>query len=193
MRRRLFNLAAAVSLVLFLATCVMWVRSYHNWDSVHYCTEINRASDQTYYACHSDEGTISFHLAFLSKAAVSWAPWAAGFRVETRPVVDPVTAERYLKSIAHDGVYRFGFGFVRRPILGGGDLSAVFVPHWCIALVCAVGLVPQLVVSQRDRVRRHHKRCPTCGYDLRATPARCPECGTAPPAPREPATTAPAR
>lgn len=58
------------------------------------------------------------------------------------------------------------------------EWAAVTVPYW--ALASAASLVPVLVWG-RALVRRRRGglgRCQRCGYDLRATPGRCPECGS---------------
>lgn len=56
----------------------------------------------------------------------------------------------------------------------------VGVPLWFPAAVFAAGPLASLVRHRRRRRRVAEGRCAGCGYDLRATPGRCPECGTAP-------------
>jgi len=47
--------------------------------------------------------------------------------------------------------------------------------HACVVLACP--LVFLLGGALRRRYRHAAGRCPACGYDLRASPAGCPECG----------------
>lgn len=53
--------------------------------------------------------------------------------------------------------------------------------RWICALTAAFPCVWLLLFVQRMREQRRRRRaglCPKCGYDLRATPERCPECGS---------------
>jgi hypothetical protein len=52
---------------------------------------------------------------------------------------------------------------------------------WCASV--AIGVIGgELAAIARPRRVYFVATCATCGYDLRATPDRCPECGTAVPA-----------
>jgi hypothetical protein len=66
-----------------------------------------------------------------------------------------------------------GFGAI-----WSGGYHTLFVPAWFTAVAST------LAVALALRRYRAHRRaaapgaCRRCGYDLRATPTRCPECGT---------------
>ena len=54
---------------------------------------------------------------------------------------------------------------------------AVMWSWWLPTALTAAPPALRLVGLRRRRRRRRDNRCPECGYDLRATPLQCPECG----------------
>jgi hypothetical protein len=65
------------------------------------------------------------------------------------------------------------------------------VPHWFLVLVTGILPATWLIAARRQTsraVRMSMGLCAECGYDLRESPVRCPECGRA----RHPTESAPA-
>ena len=168
MRRKLFTLAAGVSAALCAGVCVLWVRSYWATDCLQYVTSTDLTailSTRGNFLLRSD--TMSG--AFFAPEAVTTYYWS------TRPPEDaagyrpPRTWSEW--SWAGVRVQSGAWQWVSRRV--------IIVPAWMVLLVTAILPFLWMRVYLRDRPRPNNV-CPCCGYDLRATPDRCPECGAVP-------------
>lgn len=81
----------------------------------------------------------------------------------------------------------FDGGFARH-ILTTVEIAPAEVPHWVVVLLSMLLPSSWIATSVRHWMGRRRSRrtvcsygfCPGCGYDLRASPGRCPECGSVP-------------
>jgi hypothetical protein len=202
MTRRLLNLLTALSLLLCVAVCVLWVRSYFWFDTLAHVGPPSAPyarpfpsgprgmmfTDASRWIVSSHRGGVEFYWDLLRM----WAdlgedsPLAnrpPGFRFRSPPAgpLDPVAT--FPPSVVR-GVLGFRFVDFRRPPGPAPgrpvdlELRDVFVPYWFPAVLTAALPLARLVRVLRRRSERRAGLCPSCGYDLRATPERCPECGT---------------
>jgi hypothetical protein len=68
-----------------------------------------------------------------------------------------------------------------RPLKYQGEIVLLRISFWRLAVVPGAVLasqIPYWLTDTRRVIRRRRGLCVVCGYDLRETPDRCPECGT---------------
>ena len=160
----------AISLLLAMLCGLLWIRSYTVIDGVAYG---RRAG--LFYQVISQRGWLSLDLAPNSRLdqRMVWmhrrADLAlAGHRLGSG---DPVT------GISWFGASRFGGQVVSLPGPSRFAYSAA-VPHGLlVALLCAWPAIHGARAVRRRMRGSTGCTCVACGYDLRATPTRCPECG----------------
>jgi hypothetical protein len=162
-----------ICIVVFAMTCTLWPRSLWFQERVAYTTR------HLYFAARTNPGTLTlqYHRYPISPFEQGWHAWHL-------PWNDEFTWPRF----------RGGFGFRREEFILGfnepPDYSiadktpwlcvgwVVDVPFWAIALTSIPLPLWMTWRKLRQRSRMTGKQCIVCGYDLRASPSRCPECGT---------------
>jgi hypothetical protein len=167
----LLNAAALLSLMLCAVSVAFWIRSYFQADYVAPCRTAG------------ERGVISTvgRIVFYSEASIGSFrfPPPYGFVRESRSAPDQFVD--YAPSNTMRYVDLAGFGVITGDN-GRYSVAARAVPYWLVALMTAI--LPGTWLRSRMRGAPETSQCGVCGYDLRATPERCPECGSVPAAGR---------
>jgi hypothetical protein len=174
-KRRLLDLLTVASLLLCVAVASLWVRSHFVEDQACWTASTSRR-----LGFISSLGRVKvWHSTLLRPAADTYgAPgWSYSSDRPSRALQPDVPGD------AATGWNPFGIGaWDRAHGQGRYHSRGVLVGYWLPAALLAVP--PALWLwrlparrAGRARSRSFRGLCPGCGYDLRGTPERCPECG----------------
>ncbi len=201
MRRRLWNLLVWTSVVLCLATGVIWIRSFWATDFFGRMSFANRADGphQRVVGVVSGRGGIGFWNSYTLSPPGKIDEDSPLVRREWLRQCDGKVGWRILEfqypceCIPPSLPNRFGFFFHRAAITIPPSWSSDKLRYIddfefaapCWALFISFAILPashfgRMMIRRCIARRRAAKQlCLNCGYDMRASPDICPECGAA--------------
>ena len=190
MARCLLNLLTILSLLLCVAVCVVWVRSYSR-DTEWWKSE---KPGETDFAVSRGGRLYLVRQAAAPARSGDWEADTSEFGDVTL-VSRPMNLYLQVFRTYPQPSNRFlGFEWADRRMTTGSNARVwlpapisvtqrlLAIPFWLPALLLLIAPAAWLTAAFRRRRRRKRLqsgRCPACGYDLRAAADRCPECGTA--------------
>ncbi len=194
LRRWLFNLAAAVSLMVLLGLGALWVRT--EWMNRYETFDWSKQG--TYYSLELSSDDLDFRV--LSDPGFAPAPvrrhTTNGGWVRPPPPTNPAALPPWsnVLNLPHPrsgdresrSVWWPHLGFDYAEFdgwYGPGTTARAYRISYFVGMIPAGAVCLLWGVMQAMKWYRASHRpgfCPKCGYDLRATPLRCPECGLVP-------------
>jgi len=172
--RILSSITLFASLLILLLTAILWLRSSTLIDYLQW------TDNRHIPGLVSSDGRIIYTYQYFSGGAGGNNP---GVAIGSRPG-DPPFWQREAANSSRN--YFAGFEWspiaAAQPSIEFIDIPSpttylISIPHWFLCLLASIPTLLWLRNKWRHR-NRDATLCPVCDYDLRATPHRCPECGT---------------
>jgi hypothetical protein len=184
--RWLLNLVAGVSAVLLVSYLFLWARTWTRQDHIwltawHHLIDI-RPEPRRLYVLIAPDAQGTEPLSFRSIGVGSGDPENKGGPDFTLVYDGPEREVRLMGSsfASHpDATFLFGNRRVATHTTVCEAILAWPAPATLFAILPASWTALWFCRGRQHRNRIRDGCCPVCGYDLRATPERCPECGAA--------------